>query len=338
MKLFVKSFLLTVLLVAVSFAFPASAQTTIVVQTWGGAFTDAMNDVKADIEKATGTKIELVTQATAVAGFQRLEVQKDNPQVDVWMSSEGTAAVALAKGVVEPVNATQIPNIKDIPEKLVFAAGPTIWLSPRGIFYRVDKTPFEIKTWEDLWDPRLKGMITTSIDEDRGVFVMIAALLAGGSEKNIGPGFEKLKALKPNLGVIYKSDAESLKFIQSGEVSVAGYGLLGVIYKLLGPGSNYKFVVPPKPQYMSVNLVTLVKGRPHRDEAAKVINALLSADIQERIVEYIGSLPANKNAKPPARIREMVPPLGELFSPDWDYVNAHYGEWVERWNREIATR
>ena len=30
--------------------------------------------------------------------------------------------------------------------------------------------------------------------------------------------------------------------------------------------------------------------------------------------------------------------LGDLFTPDWDYVNAHYGEWVERWNREILTR
>ncbi len=338
MRLLAKSVSLAALLLQVAFVFPAAAQTTIVVQTWGGAFTDALNDVKADIEKTTGTKIELVTQGTAVAGFQRLEAQKSNPQVDVWLSSEGTAAAALDKGVVEPITAAQIPNIKDIPEKLVFPAGPTMWLSPRGIFYRVDKTPFEIKTWEDLWDPRLKGMITTSITEDRGIFLMIAALLAGGNERNIDPGFEKLKALKPNIGVIYKTDAESLKFIQAGEVSVAGYGLLGVIYKHLGPGSNYRFVVPPSPQYMSVNLVTLVKGRPNKEEALKVINALLSPSIQERIVEHFGSIPSNKNAKAPARIRDFIPPLGDLFAPDWNYVNAHYGEWVERWNREIAAR
>src|SRR5206468_1339296 len=223
-----------------------------------------------------------------------------------------------AKGIVDPVTAAEAPNLQSLPASLVFPAGPTIWLSPRGIFYRVDKTPFEIKTWEDLWDPRLKGMITTSIDEDRGIFLMIAALLAGGSEKNIDPGFEKLKSLKPNIGVIYKSDADSLKFIQSGEVSVAGYGLLGVIYKHLGPGSPYKFVVPPKPQYMSVNLVTLIKGRPNRDAAVKVLNALLAPDIQERLVEYIGSLHSNQNAKPPSRIRDLIPPLGDLFRPDWD--------------------
>jgi ABC-type molybdate transport system substrate-binding protein len=54
----------------------AKAQSTIIVQTWGGAFTDALNDVKPDIEKATNTKIEFVTQASSVAGMQRLEAQK----------------------------------------------------------------------------------------------------------------------------------------------------------------------------------------------------------------------------------------------------------------------
>jgi putative spermidine/putrescine transport system substrate-binding protein len=317
---------------------PAAAQSTIVIQLWGGPFMDALQGVKPDIEKATGVNIELVTQTSAVAGQQRLEAQRANPQVDLWMTSDSTAAVALANGIIEPVTVAQVPNIQYVPEKLVFPAGPSIWLSPRGIFYRVDRTPFAIKTWEDLWDPRLKGLITTSIEQDKGVFIMIASLINGGDEHNIDPGFEKLKALKPNLGVIYRADAESLKLIQAGEVSVAGWGVLGVVYKLLGPGSNYKFVIPPKPQYLTVNLITMVKGRPNKADAAKVMNAILSAGIEERIVENLGSIPANKNAKAPARIRDAIPPLTGSFAPDWDYVNAHYGEWVERWNREIATR
>ncbi|WJR81791.1 extracellular solute-binding protein [Bradyrhizobium sp. NP1] len=317
---------------------PAFAQKTIVIQTWAGAFIDAMNSVKPDLEKATGTKIEFVTQASSVAGLQRLEAQKANPQVDLWMTADATAAKALASGVIRPVPADLVPNLKDIPEQLIFPSGPTMWSSPRGIFYRADRTPFEIKTWEDLWDPRLKGMITTSIDQDKGMFIMIAALLAGGNEKNIDPGFEKLKALKANLGVIYKADAEALKLVQAGEANVAGYGVLGVVYKLLGPGSNYRFVMPAKPQFLSVNVITMLKGRPNEAEAAKVLNAILDPGIQERIVEQLGSIPSNRNAKAPSSIRDVIPPLGDLFTPDWDYVNAHYGAWVERWNREILTR
>ena len=322
----------------VTLAGPAAAQKTIVVQTWGGAFFDAVTSVKADIEKMAGSRVEFVAQATSVTGLQRLEAQKANPQVDLWMTADATAATALAEGIIEPFPRDLAPNLKDIPPELIYPAGPTIWSSPRGIFYRADRTPFPIKKWEDLWDPRLKGMITTTIDSDKGMFVIIAAMLAGGNEKNIGPGFEKLKALKPNLGVLYKADAESLKLVQAGEVNVSGYGVLGIIYKLLGPGSNYRFVMPESPQFMSVSLVTMVKGRPNRAEAAKVVDAILDPSIQERIVEQIGSIPSNRHAKAPSRIRDVIPPTMKLVTPDWDYVNAHYGEWVERWNREIATR
>jgi len=313
-------------------------QKKIVVMTWAGNFLEGFQSIKADVEKATGTQIEFVTQASGAAGLTRLEAQKANPQVDLWMAPLGVATTALSSGIIEPVTAAEVPNIKHITESLVFPAGPAIWMSPRGIFYRVDKTPFEIKTWEDLWDPRLKGLVTVSIQQDKGAFLIVSALLNGGSEKDIDKGFEKVKALKPNIGAVYKGDAESLKFVESGEVAVSGWGILGVIYNHLGPGSKYRFVMPPKPQFLSTNLITLVKGRPNKAESLKVMNGLLEASALERVVEYLGSIPSNRNAKPPAKIRDVVPPLGDIVNPDWQYVDAHYSEWVERWNREIQTR
>ena len=69
-----------------------------------------------------------------------------------------------------------------------------------------------------------------------------------------------------------------------------------------------------------------------------MINAFLEAPILERVVEFLGCIPSNQNAQPPSKIRDIVPPLGNIMDPDWDYVNAHYGEWVDRWNREVQTR
>lgn len=320
-------------------ALPAAAQQkTVTVLTWAGAFLETLEGVKADVEKQCGCKIQYVTQGSGVAGMQTLEAQKANPQVDLWMAPEAAGATALQNGLIEAVTAEQVPNIKQLPPGLVFKSGPTIWSSPRGIFYRVDKTPFAIKTWEDLWDPRLKGLVTVSIQQDKGAFLVIASLLAGGNEKNMDPGFKKLQALKPNIGAVYKGDAESMKFVESGEVAVSGWGILGVVYKHLGPGSNYKFVMPPKPQFLSTNVITRVKGRPNQAEALKAMNAYLDAGILERIVENIGSLPSNKNSKPPSKLREVIPPIGDLYIPDSDYVNANYNAWVDRWNREIQTR
>ena len=129
-----------------------------------------------------------------------------------------------------------------------------------------------------------------------------------------------------------------MKFVESGEVAVSGWGILGVVYKHLGPGSNYRFVMPKKPQFLSANVITLVKGRPNKPDALRAMDGFLEAGILEKVTEQIGSLPANKNSKPPTKLRDVVPPIGDLYMPDWDYVNANYNAWVERWNREIQTR
>lgn len=317
---------------------PAAAQTEIVLMTWGGAFHDAFQAVKADIEKTANVKLTYVTQTGAAGGLSRLEAQKANPQVDLWTSIVSTAEAGLKSGVLEPLPTAQIPNLKNVPDYLVTPAGTAIWVSLRGIFYRADKVPFEIKTWEDLWDPRLKGLVSTSFILDKGNFLIMAALISGGSERDIDKGFERVKALKPNLALFYKTDSESIKFLQAGEAAVAGWGILPNVYKLLGPGSNYRFVVPARPQFVAPIPISLVKGRPHRAEALRVIDAILSPAIQEKLVENLGSVPANKTARAPEKIRDFVPPLSNVYNIDWNHVNAHFAEWETRWNREIQTR
>lgn len=316
----------------------ASAQPEIVLMTWGGAFRDAFEAVKGDIERIAGVNLKLVTQAGAAAGLSRLQAQAANPQVDLWTSIESTARAGLESGVVEPLPVDLIPNLKQVPPRLVSPAGTAIWVSLRGIFYRADKVPFPIKTWEDLWDPRLRGLVATTIDLDTGNFLVMAAVINGGSEHKIEKGFEKVKALKPNLALFYKTDSESIKFLQSGEAAVAAWGILPNVYKHLGPGSNFRFVVPPKPQFLATIPISLVKGRPNRAQAAKVIDAILSTEVQEKLVANLGSVPANRNARPPEKIREFVPPLENVYEVDWKEVNAHFSEWKDWWNREIQTR
>lgn len=330
----------TALLVAATLLGPApvDAQTEIVLMTWGGAFRDAFEAAKPDIEKAAGVRLTFVTQAGAAAGLSRLEAQKASPQVDLWTSIVSTAQDGLKSGVVEELPVAQIPNVKQVPDYLVSPAGVAIWTSLRGIFYRSDKVPFEIKTWEDLWDPRLKGLVSTSFLLDKGNFLIMAALINGGSERDIDKGFEKVKALRPNLALFYKTDAESIKFLQAGEAAVAGWGILPNVYKLLGPGSNYKFVVPARPQFLAAIPISLVKGRPHRAEALRTIDAILSPAVQEKLVENLGSVPANRTASPPEKIRSFVPPLNGVYNVDWDLVNARFSEWESRWNREVQVR
>jgi putative spermidine/putrescine transport system substrate-binding protein len=331
-----KGMLVVVVLTGLLMASGARAE--VIINTWGGAFLEAFNAVQADLEKASGVKVKMTTHPGAAAGLSRLIAQKDNPQVDLFTGIESTAADGGKAGVFEELNPSTIPNMAKVPKELVMPYGVSIWVSLRGIFYRSDLVPFEIKKWEDLWDARLKGKVATSVMLDKGNFLIMAALLAGGNEKNIDPGFEKMKALKPNLVLFYKTDSESIKFLQAGEAAVAGWGILPNVFKLLGPGSNYRFVIPEKPQFLAPIPVSLVKGRPNREDSLKVINALLSKEIQEKLAVHLGVVPATPEAKSPEKIRDIVPALKNIYQVNWEVVNANFDKWLDRWNKEIQVK
>ncbi len=312
----------------------------IVFLTWGGLYFDIFRPVADDFEKATGIKVTFAVQSGAKDGLNKLTAQRQNPQVDVWASIESTAQAATEAGLLAELSAEQIPNLRSIPGEYVTPTSVAIWLSPRGIFYRQDLVPFEIKRWEDLWDPRLQGKVGTSFVLDTGNFLIMAALINGGSERNIEPGFEKVKALKPNLALFYKTDPESIKFLQAGEIAVAAWGILPNVYSHLGPGSKFRFVMPEKPQFLAIIPVSIVKGRGKDREAAaaQFVNYLLSREAQEKLVAKAGTIPANPAARPPETIRDLIPPLTHVYKVDWSVVNANYSQWEDRWNREIQRR
>ncbi len=69
-------------------------------------------------------------------------------------------------------------------------------------------------------------------------------------------------------------------------------------------------------------MISLVKGRPNK-ESAKVVNAFLTKDIQERLASYLGVVPALMGAQPPEKIRQIVPASKNIYNINWDVVNAH---------------
>jgi len=333
------TFLIIVLLAQPSSAWAAPKEITLM--TWGGVFSETFKPVAKQFEKDTGISVKFIRQSGSSDGLSKLMAQRNNPQVDVWTSILSTVASATKAGILAELRAADIPNLKTIPSELVSKTGVAVWQSPRGIFYRNDLVPFKITKWEDLWDPRLKGKVGASFKLDRGSFLILSALLNGGSEYNIDPGFAKVKALKDNLHAVYNTDPESTKLLETGEISVAGWGILPNIYRHLGPGSKYEFVMP-EPRFLAVIPVSIVKGRGVEQEsgAAKFIDYILNPEIQGKLVSVVGTIPSNPNAILPKKLIEVIPPLPlkGVYNVDWDVVNKSYSEWEDRWAKEIQTR
>lgn len=311
------------------------------LMTWGGHWLDIFRPIAEKFEKETGTKVEFVVQTGAADGMNKLLAQKGNPQVDVWTSIESTAAAAAGAGLLAKLDPARIPNMNAVPKTIKTETGVAIWLSPRGIFYRKDLTPFKITRWEDLWDPRLKGKVGVTLTLDRGNFLVLAALLNGGSERNIDKGFEKMAALKDNLHAIYKTDPESIKLLETGEIAVAGWGILPNVYRHLGPDSKYEFVMPA-PRFLATIPVSIVAGRGDEQTRAaeKFVDLMLTPESQTIMASIAGTIPANPAAAAPEKLKSFLPPLPvpDVYNVDWTRVNAEYPKWEERWMKEVQVR
>ncbi|MCL4767128.1 MAG: extracellular solute-binding protein [Hyphomicrobiaceae bacterium] len=332
-----------ILALGATLAAPAAdaAAERIRLMTWGGHWLDIFRPIAEKFEKDTGIKVEFVVQAGSSDGMNKLVAQKANPQVDVWTSIESTVNAASAAGLLSKLDAARIPNLKAVPESMRSEYGAAIWLSPRGIFYRKDLVPFKITRWEDLWDPRLKDKLGTSFTLDRGNFLVLAALLNGGSERDIDKGFQKVAALKDNLHAIYKTDPESIKLLETGEIAVAGWGIMPNVYRHLGPDTKYEFVMPA-PRFLATIPVSIVGGRgdEQTQAAEKFVELMLAPESQTIMASIAGTIPANPSAAAPEKLKAIIPPLPltDVYNVDWTLVNAQYSKWEERWMKEVQVR
>ena len=197
--------------IALAISAQAANAVEITVMTWGGHYLDTYKPIAEEFQKETGISVKLVVQSGAKDGLTKITAQKNDPQVDVWFSIESTAQAAVQAGLVADLKPELMPNLKSLPPNLYTRNTVVTVMSPRGIAYRKDLVPFEIKDWNDLWDPRLKKKVGMSFVIDTGSPLVMASLLAGGSEKNVEPGFMKLRALKPNIAGFFKTDPESVK-------------------------------------------------------------------------------------------------------------------------------
>jgi putative spermidine/putrescine transport system substrate-binding protein len=308
----------------------------VVVMTYSGVWGDSFkNNIADPFTKETGIKVKMVSMLTARDGMTKLMAQQENPQVDVWTADNATHALATERGLLAPLSEKSIPNLKLSKHKGTETSAVWYTFIP-GIYYRSDKVPFELKTWEDLWDARLKGKVAVPDTVYASArFMVVVSLLNGGSEKNMDPGFAKLTALKPNIAMFYRTDSESIKFLESGEATVCSMGLLPNVYKLLGKDSLYRFVVPPKPQLIIFNNAALVKGRDPK-LGSELINYMLSVQAQEAHCSEIGLIPVNKDAKVPEKLKSIIPPnFDQNYLIDFDLVNRELSGWTERFNKDI---
>ena len=176
------------------------------------------------------------------------------------------------------------------------------------VIVRTDRVkPSEIKSWEDLFDPRFKNAIEWDQQYASTAFSIAKMLGVEPSAEDastMDPVWDKIAEAKPNIAIL-GDDAASVKALTEGQVDISIHGVFDKI-EAEAAGAPVANVVPKEGALILGDSVYIHKNIP--DESAYYaqvfINECLTAESQTEIADKLGVIPVNPDATLPAYMKK----------------------------------
>lgn len=240
-----------------------------------------------EFEQRTGIKVKPVydVEASKTTGLvNRLIAEKNNPQADVfWNSEVGRTLVLKDKDILAPYNS---PSASDIPSQFKDANGFWTGFAARArvLIYNTNmlKSAEVPKSIFDLTKPQWKSNAALAYPLFGTTATHVAAMYAVlGKEKTE----QYFKDLKANGVVIVDGNSVSRDVVVQGEVAV-GFTDTDDVNVAIQAGKPVKMIFPDKDGIGTLlipNTVALINNAPHPEEGKKLIDFLLSKEIEGKL-------------------------------------------------------
>ena len=284
-------------LFALTIVVPAQAQDRLVVSIWGGSWRDLVADTAAKkFTQETGVPVDYITGGT-IDRLNKAKLAKGNPESDITFTTSHVGWLYVDSGLFEKLEMSKIPNAKNLVDEARFSPYHLgTWAYIYTIGYRTDVIKdIKFNSWNDLWNPELKGKIAAP-DFDPSHLIVVSAILSGGDAEHWQKGEAKLKELKPNFRAFYTDDANSQQLLASGETPVQDVLSMNAYY-MIGQGVPITVDIPKEGGVLGVDSVAIMSGSKKIDLAYKFINILYDADVQAKIAQQKKGSPVVLNAK-----------------------------------------
>ncbi len=260
-----------------------------------------------DFEQQTGIQVRPVydVEATKSTGLvNRLIAEKTNPRADVfWNSEVGRTLVLKDKGVLSPYSS---PAAKDIPEQFKDANGYWTGFAARArvLIYNTEMVnPSEVpQSIFELTSDKWKDKVALSYPLFGTSATHVAALYALIGPEKTEQYFTKMK----NNGVIIvDGNSVSRDLVVQKEVPI-GFTDTDDVNVAIQSGKPVKMVFPDKEGMGTLlipNTVALINKAPHPNEAKKLIDFLLSREVESKLAfSESMQIPLRKGVNRPAHV------------------------------------
>jgi iron(III) transport system substrate-binding protein len=257
--------------------------------------------VIAAFEEETGIHVEMVgdDEAKKTTGLvNRLRDERDNPQADVFWSSEIFMTIVLAdEGVLAPYES---PATADWPEQWRDEENRWYGFAARArvIAYAPDRVAAEDvpQTWTDLTRSYLKGRIVIA-DPRFGTTGGHLGAMKAFWNRDVMPGYYTafLMGLRANeVKMLPNGNAGVVQAVASGEADI-GCTDTDDVWAARAQGHELALVYPPHNHedepgngtLLIPNTVGRVTGAPHPEAAGRLIDFLLSERVERMLAESV---------------------------------------------------
>lgn len=252
-----------------------------------------------DFEQQTGITVKPVfdTEETKSTGvLNRLIAETENPQCDVFWSGDPIRALVLkSKGITTGYLS---PNAASLPDEFKDAKGEWIGFSARArvILYNTtlvkpEEAPASVY---DFTNPKWNGRCAIANPLFGTTTFHVASIFSTLGDQKAKDLF---RMMKENNVVIATSNGDVRKRVANGEV-VFGLTDTDDAYEAIKEGKPVSMVFPDADGFgtlMIPNTLSLTQGSPNPDNGKRLIDYLLTREVEAKLAESCAQLPLLPN-------------------------------------------
>ncbi|MGH2403814.1 MAG: ABC transporter substrate-binding protein [bacterium] len=319
--------------IGVAHAGPASGRVTVLCSP----NVEWCDLLKASFPKPTGIQLDFVRLSSGEA-LARLRAEKANPIFDVWFGGTGDPHfVANEEGLTEFYRPRAWNDLRAEFRDAVGAKYIPLYIgilgwAVNGRLLREKNLP-EPKTWEELADPRLRGLVSYPNPNTSGTgYTMLATMVQIYGEAR---AFDILKRIHRNVAEYSRGGAGPGVLAGRGEVAIGVTFVHDAVLQILN-GFPVTYGSARDGTGYEIGGLSLVKGAPNRANALAFIDWALSPEAQA-LAEQAKSYQIPSNSKTP--VPRVSPRFQDFQVIKYDFVKfgtaAVRDGLVNRWTREV---
>ncbi len=330
-----------------AWAAPPTIEGRVVIATFGGLLGKAVKENVERFTKPLGIDVVVVESASADI-LAKMRAQKLAPQYDLVLLNDQTFVVAKALGLIEKIDPAEVPNAKKLNPGLLTpdGYGAPYEINPVGYVYRRDKLAAAgvrpLDTWRSVADPKLDGRVVTFTFASFYTPLLMVGLERSASkalpdESEVWPF---LTQMRDNHTIVVAAPSQAEELAKTGEAWVYP-GTAERALLLRNQGVDVAFSPAHDAMLSLTNYMVPVRNAPHKVAAQRVLNWILSTEIQARAAEDGAVVPVNAEVQLSADQKSRmgfdpqvdIPPFLKL---DIDTLNEMFPDLTEHFAKTMS--